>query len=164
MRLKFTILLFISLIQFSCETDAQSLAFKSLLNGIYDNDFPLVYPEQQNILNQALFLDTREREEFEVSHLAGAKWVGYETFDIKSLDDIPKEQKIVVYCSIGARSQDIGKKLKDAGFKEVYNLYGGIFHWVNEDHKVFVGDVHTEKVHAFDRKWGVWLRKGQKVY
>lgn len=164
MRLKFTFLLFVSLIQLSCETDAQSLAFKTLLNGIYDNDFPLVYPEQQNVLDKSLLLDTREKEEFEVSHLAGAKWVGYETFDIKSMNNVPKEQKIVVYCSIGARSQDIGKKLKEAGFTEVYNLYGGIFHWVNEDHKVFVGDVHTEKVHAFDRKWGVWLRKGQKVY
>lgn len=164
MRLKFTLFLLITLIQFSCQTDAQSLAFKTLLNGIYDKDFPLVYPEQQDVLGKSLILDTREKEEFEVSHLAGAKWVGYETFDIEGLQSIPKEQKIVVYCSIGARSQEIGKKLKEAGYTEVYNLYGGIFHWVNEEHKVYAGDSPTDKVHAFDRAWGVWLNKGQKVY
>lgn len=142
----------------------QSLAYKTLLNTYYDKDFPLVYPDQRKIIETALFLDTREKEEFEVSHIKGAKWVGYETFSMESIQDIPRDQPIVVYCSIGARSQDIGKRLKSAGYKGVYNLYGGIFHWVNEDYPVYKNEEQTNEVHAFSRIWGVWLEKGKKIY
>lgn len=144
---------------------AQSLAYKTLLKGVYDNDFPTVQLNQKEILENALLLDTREKDEFEVSHLKGAKWVGYNTFSIASVNDVPKDQPIVVYCSIGARSQEIGKKLKDAGYKEVYNLYGGIFHWVNEEQPVFNQEAQkTDRVHAYSRSWGIWLNRGEKVY
>lgn len=143
---------------------AQSLAYKTLLKGVYDNDFLTVQLNQKDILENAVFLDTREKEEFEVSHLKNAKWVGYNTFSLASVKALSKDQPIVVYCSIGARSQDIGKKLKDAGFEQVYNLYGGIFHWVNEELPVFDQESQTNRVHAFSRSWGIWLNKGVKVY
>jgi 3-mercaptopyruvate sulfurtransferase SseA len=81
---------------------------------------------------------------------------------LESLQDIPKDETIVVYCSIGARSQDIGKKLKSAGYKEVYNLYGGIFHWVNEDYPVYKNEEETDEVHAFSKIWGFGLKKGRR--
>ena len=143
---------------------AQSFAYKTLLKGVYDKDFPLVGIDDNEILENAVFLDAREKEEFDVSHIKGAKWIGYETFSLKAVKSIPKDQKIVVYCSIGARSQEVGKKLKEAGYKDVYNLYGGIFHWVNEDKPVYNNGEKTESVHAYSRSWGVWLKKGEKVY
>jgi rhodanese-related sulfurtransferase len=147
----------------------QSFAYKTLLNTYYDKDFPLVYPEQDRIIQTAIFLDTREKEEFEVSHIKGAKWVGFETFSMEILQDIPKNQPIIVYCSIGARSQDIGKKLLKEGYTQVYNLYGGVFHWVNEGNPVYKDHPgtlpeETEEVHAFSKIWGIWLNKGKKVY
>jgi rhodanese-related sulfurtransferase len=136
-----------------------------LLSSTYDKDFPLVYPNQKKLINKATVLDTREKNEYEVSHLKGAQWVGYESFDVNTVRDIPKDQPVVVYCSIGARSQEIGKKLKQEGFKNVYNLYGGIFHWVNEDNPVFQLDsLPTKKVHTYNKMWGVWLNKGEKVH
>lgn len=162
MNLRLTlIILFLAISSLSF---GQSLAYKTLLKGYYNKDFPVVFPDQKEIIESAIFLDTRETEEFEVSHLKGAKWVGYETFSLESLKDIPKDETIVVYCSIGARSQDIGKKLKSAGYKEVYNLYGGIFHWVNEDNPVYKNEEQTDEVHAFNKLWGIWLEKGKKVY
>jgi rhodanese-related sulfurtransferase len=142
----------------------QSRAYKTLLHTYYDKDFPVVYPDQKELLGKAVFLDSREPEEFAVSHLHKARFVGYKTFDLSTVSDIPKTQPIVVYCSIGARSQDIGKKLVAAGFLEVYNLYGGIFHWVNQGHPVFAADGVTERVHAYSRTWGIWLTQGVKVY
>jgi len=143
---------------------AQSLPFKALLNTTYEKDFPLVYPEQKELLREAVILDTREQEEFSVSHLESARWVGYETFSMESVSDIPKDETIVVYCSIGGRSQEIGKKLRAAGFRDVYNLYGGIFHWVNEDNPVFIDSLQTERIHTYNKMWGMWLKKGEKVY
>lgn len=162
MKIRFSLFLLL-LISF-VKVHGQSTAYKTLLGGIYEKDFPLVYIDQEEILGNAVLLDTREKEEFEVSHIKGARWVGYETFSLASVKDIPKSEPIVVYCSVGARSQDIGKKLKAAGYKNVYNLYGGIFHWVNENQPVFSGQKSTNRIHTYNRVWSIWVNKGEKVY
>ncbi|MCH6201443.1 rhodanese-like domain-containing protein [Aquiflexum sp. LQ15W] len=163
MKIRASLLLFLLLISF-VKGHSQSTAYKTMLSGIYEKDFPLVYIDQKDVLSKAILLDTREKEEFEVSHIKGARWVGYDTFSLVSVKDIAKSEPIVVYCSVGARSQDIGKKLKAAGYKEVYNLYGGIFHWVNEDRPVFSGQTTTNRIHTYNRIWSIWVNKGEKVY
>lgn len=142
----------------------QSLAFKTLLEGLYDDRFPLINPSQISNLNNYQILDAREKVEYDVSHLPAAKWVGYDTFDLKNVADLDKSQPVLVYCTVGARSQEIGKKLQSAGFSRVYNLYGGIIHWVNEDNPVVVNGKPTQKVHTYSKSWGIWLNKGEKVY
>jgi rhodanese-related sulfurtransferase len=117
---------------------------------------------------KAILLDTREEKEFKVSHLRGAISVGYDNFKIQeTLQKLPKDKatKIVVYCSLGIRSETIAYKLIQEGYTNVYNLYGGIFEWKNADFQVIdtLGK-STEKVHAFNKSWGKWLKKGEKVY
>ena len=76
-----------------------------------------------------------------------------------------KNTKIVVYCSLGIRSEDIAEKLKKAGYTNVLNLYGGIFEWKNNNYNVFSsGGKATEKVHTFSKEWSKWLLKGEKIY
>jgi rhodanese-related sulfurtransferase len=109
--------------------------------------------------------DTREKKEFEVSHILNAEWVGYDSFSKRSMKDLGREDTIIVYCSVGYRSEKIGEKLASAGFKNVWNLYGGIFQWKNSGHTVYDSDGKmTEKVHAYDKSWGIWLKNGIKVY
>jgi hypothetical protein len=43
-------------------------------------------------------------------------------------------------------------------------MYGGIFEWVNNGYPIVNSAGPTQRVHAFDRTWGVWLKKGEKVY
>ena len=51
------------------------------------------------------------------------------------------------------------------GYKNVYNLYGGIFEWKNQDLPVFdSNNKETENVHAFSKEWSQYLTKGKKVY
>ncbi len=111
-----------------------------------------------------VFLDAREPREYAVSHLRGAIPVGYDNFDIQQLPALDKNSRIVVYCSVGYRSEKIAEKLLAAGYKNVSNLYGGIFEWVNQGHAVYNEKGQTRQVHAYDRTWGVWLDKGEKVY
>ncbi|MEM0993086.1 MAG: rhodanese-like domain-containing protein [Bacteroidota bacterium] len=115
-------------------------------------------------LNEVIFLDARAAEEFEVSHIQQARFVGYDQFEMSRVADIPKDAKIVVYCSVGYRSEKISERLVEAGFQDVSNLYGGIFEWKNQDQEVVNEQGETEKVHAFDRVWGFWLKEGEKVY
>ncbi len=149
---------------FSLPAIAQSQAYKAVLSTLYDSEFPVVKPEQITNLNNYQVLDTRERPEFEVSHLKNAIWVGYDSFDLASVKSLEKDQPVLVYCTVGARSQDIGKRLKEAGFTKVYNLYGGIIHWSNEKGALYRGEVPTVKVHTYSRTWGIWLSQGEKVY
>ncbi|TXD54045.1 MULTISPECIES: rhodanese-like domain-containing protein [unclassified Polaribacter] len=116
----------------------------------------------------AILLDAREEKEFKVSHLQDAISVGYNDFKIEeTLRKLPKDKatKIVVYCSLGIRSETIAYKIMQEGYTNVYNLYGGIFEWKNADFQVIdtLGK-STEKVHAFNKNWGKWLKKGEKVY
>jgi len=115
----------------------------------------------------AIILDAREAKEFETSHIKNAICVGYDFFDLESISEkIPnKDAKIVVYCSLGIRSEDIAEKLKKAGYNNVLNLYGGIFEWKNKDFTVYNSEgTQTEKIHTFSKEWSKWLTKGIKVY
>ena len=76
-----------------------------------------------------------------------------------------KNSKIVVYCSLGVRSEDVAEKLKKAGYSNVYNLYGGIFEWKNNDLEVLnLNEKPTDSIHIYSKAWSKWLKKGVKVY
>ena len=114
-----------------------------------------------------ILLDTRKKEEYDVSHLKQAVWVGYKEFDEnKVLEQVPnKKDAIVVYCSIGVRSENIGERLLEMGYENVQKLYGGIFEWKNNGGKVYnLKEKETDSVHAFSKYWGKLLRTGEKVY
>jgi len=116
---------------------------------------------------EAILLDAREISEYEVSHIQNAIHVGYDDFDIDAVAEkiTDKSSKIVVYCSLGVRSEDIAEQLNNAGYNNIYNLFGGIFEWKNNDLTVYNNeDEPTENVHAFSKKWGKWLLKGIKIY
>jgi rhodanese-related sulfurtransferase len=117
--------------------------------------------------DEIILLDSREIEEFTVSKIEGAIHVGFNKFSSEEvLEKIkPGDNLVVVYCSLGIRSEKIGKKLKKAGFTNVRNLYGGIFEWKNKEYPVVDSTGNeTEKVHPFSRAWGKWLLKGEKAY
>ena len=115
----------------------------------------------------AILFDARELNEYEVSHLQNAIFVGYDHFRLKKIKKQfkDKDAEIVVYCSLGIRSEDIAEKLKKAGYKNVKNLYGGIFEWKNNDLPIYDSEeLETENVHTFSKAWSMWLKKGVKIY
>ncbi len=117
-----------------------------------------------NNYNNFIILDTRKRREYDVSHLPGAIWAG-DDLDLEKLPQIKKHQKIVVYCSVGIRSEDFGEQLLEAGFTQVYNLYGSIFSWKDAGFEIVNLDGRpTDSVHVYSRKWGNYLKTGKKVY
>ena len=117
--------------------------------------------------DSVVILDAREMKEFEVSHIASAIYVGYDHFSSEEITPNiqDKNTSIVVYCSLGIRSEDIGEKLKKQGYTNVKNLYGGIFEWKNGDLPIIDSEgKDTENVHVYSKFWGKWLENGKKVY
>ena len=148
--------------------NAQS-EFDKMLNGMYKYTVPLVKSDklvEWQEENKIYILDARESTEYKVSHIKNAIEVGYDNFELSSVKDIPKDAKVVVYCSVGYRSERIGEKLIKEGYISVFNLYGGIFDWVNNGNSVFDADGKVAKVHAYNKDWGKWVEEEscKKVY
>jgi rhodanese-related sulfurtransferase len=142
--------------------------FEKKIEGLIEHSVPIISCErlEQKMKTANLYLlDAREQSEYEISHLEDAIWVGYNTFSPDNLAAVPKDGIVVVYCSVGYRSEKIGEKLKKMGYSRVYNLYGGIFEWANRTYPLVDNkNEKTDKVHAYNQDWGRWLNKGEKVY
>lgn len=111
---------------------------------------------------ELVLLDVRSGEEQEVSQLHDAQDLDPEHPDIASLR-IPKDAKVVVYCSIGYRSAAVIEDLERAGIQNVYNLEGGLFDWANQDRPVYRGEERVQEVHPYSRLWGLLLRKDRRA-
>jgi len=149
----------------SANSSAQTVrdpAFAEKLHGLLDTRVPAV--DVAHVDQRAIFLDAREPEEYGVSHIRNARPIGYKDFDLSMIKDLTKDTAIIVYCSVGYRSQKVTEKLVDAGFTNVHNLYGGIFEWVNSGQTVVDQMGTTKRVHAYNRSWSKWLQKGEAVY
>ncbi|MDO6388951.1 rhodanese-like domain-containing protein [Pontibacter sp. BT731] len=164
-RLYLTLLL--SLLLSACKPPSDA-TYNLVLRQLYSHSVDTISVTMlQQELRQGiapLLLDTRSINEYEVSHLPGAWYVGYADFDLSALKDVPPNKPLVVYCAVGYRSEKIGEQLQKAGYTNVRNLYGGLFGWVNQGLPVYSAQGQTTKVHGYTRAWGVWLRKGEKVY
>jgi len=91
---------------------------------------PAEFAEKIKELPTAPVVDVRTPEEFSEGHLQNAlnfNWNGND-FDnqISSLD---KSKPVFVYCRSGARSAKAAESMRSKGFKEVYELQGGIMKW-----------------------------------
>jgi len=143
----------------------ESSAYNILLKTLLSHSVPEVSVDQISTIEKCILLDAREYAEYEVSHLENARFVGYKNFRIDSLKSLDKGAKILVYCSIGYRSEKIAEKLRAGGFNDVSNLYGGIFEWINQGNPIVDSTGRrTDRIHGYTKTWGIWLDKGDKVY
>lgn len=128
---------------------------------------PYIFPAKLAQQKDYLLLDSRSWEEYQVSHIPNSFWVGYSEYsqDRISLAIPDKDTPLVVYCSVGVRSEDIGEKLLRQGYTNVKNLYGGIFQWKDQGYPVIDNSgKETQKVHAYSKQWGKLLTNAEKVY
>lgn len=114
-----------------------------------------------------LLLDTREQEEYNVSHIKNAIQISYDNFEEERLSDFSKNDTVVLYCSVGYRSSVIAEKLMDLGYRKVFNLYGGIFYWANKG-QILVDSENkeTKKLHGYNKFWSryIYNKDIEKVY
>lgn len=165
MRKKVVLLitLIFTLVSASAQVSVLNPKFDAMLEKLLSHSVNEVSPLDLDT-NNIIYLDSREKKEFEVSHIDNAIWVGFDSFNLKSVKNISKENRVVVYCTVGYRSEKIAEKLTKVGFTDVSNLYGGIFEWVHHNQTVVNDQGVTEEIHTYDKVWGQWLDKGIKKY
>lgn len=109
-----------------------------------------------------VLVDSREPEEFQVSHIPGA-------VNLQSAGKVAEylgengPASVVVYCSVGYRSATLAKELKASGI-EAKNVVGSIFSWANEDRPLVDSEGNpTEKVHPYNQFWQRHLEEGKAI-
>ena len=97
--------------------------------------FRTVTPLEAKALIEArrdlLLVDVRSPEEFQGGSLPGATLIPFWDF-AKGRYDLPKDKPILLVCAVGGRSLACGQMLAAKGYREVYNLKGGLDAWVEQ--------------------------------
>ena len=123
------LILGLSITQFQCQNtqninpnfsqiEFDKLADEVSNGNVTDITAKLVKMEKESFL----ILDCREVNEYDISHIKDARRVGFDDFDLSQIEDIPKSAKIVTYCLVGKRSEMIGEKLQNAGYKVLVDM------------------------------------------
>ena len=144
----------------------RSLAF-NLIKWLIRLQFPSIKRMTTGELAQRLeaatpapiILDARGQEEYAVSHLKDAQRVPVEAPDLlaSALSNLAKDAPIVVYCSVGYRSAKVAQQLERAGFRQVFNLEGGLFEWADQGRSMLKEGQATAQVHPYNATWGKLL-------
>ena len=75
-------------------------------------------------------LDVRTPQEFAPEHLEGAMNIDYSSPDFRErIASLDRRQPYLVYCGSGKRSHNATRVMAEMGFREVYDLAGGIAAW-----------------------------------
>ncbi len=89
---------------------------------------------------EVFILDVRRQDEYDEGHIKGSTLIPVQDIPErelnKSLTGLPRDKKILVYCRTGHRSALASKILVNNGFKEVYNMKGGITEWTNAGYEI----------------------------
>jgi len=101
----------------------------------------------------SMLIDVRTAEEFELGSIDGA--VNIPLDEIREhLAEIPKDKKLVVFCGVGLRAHVACRILVGNGYKEVYNLSGGLKTYETASQKqsnedIFEGDYigHDDQIY-----------------
>ena len=79
-----------------------------------------------------VILDVRTPGEFMTGHIQDAQNIDFEGGSFESqIESLDKNGTYAVYCRSGNRSGQAVKVMQDAGFKNIYNLDGGVIDWAN---------------------------------
>jgi rhodanese-related sulfurtransferase len=104
-----------------------------------------------------VLIDVRKPREQEVSMLPHA--VTTAQFAERFRHGIPKEKRLVVYCTIGYRSGKYAEELSKQGIK-AENLEGGVLAWSFAGGKFYAKDPNgvwseTNHIHVYDAEWNI---------
>ena len=81
-------------------------------------------------ISSAQVVDVRTPQEWNEGIIEGAVKANFYDDDFKTqLEKLDKEKPVAVYCKVGGRSSQAMSMMQEMGFKEIYNLKGGMDAW-----------------------------------
>lgn len=130
--LKLSLLLFISLIAVSCNSQENKKQNEN------SKEISVISPiDFLKMSKSELVVDVRTPEEYSEGAIESALNINF--YDENFLDQFAnynKDEPIFIYCRSGGRSGKAAKKLSELGFKKVYDLQGGYLNWTKKMSKI----------------------------
>lgn len=103
-----------------------------------------------------IYLDARSPIEYQTSHIPGAKYLGNGPLPDDIVQAIPFAQPLLVYCTIGKRSESMVDSLRKMGYTDVTNLFGGLFAWAEAGYPlVNHAEQPTDTLHGYSDFWAL---------
>lgn len=140
---------------------------KIVADGLDDNTFDasdvgthLTAEEFNKLMEEdAIVVDMRNHYETEVGHFEGAICPEADTFreELPMVIDLlkdKKDKKVLMYCTGGVRCEKASAYLRHNGFKDVYQLYGGIIEYAREIREKGLPSKFKGKNFVFDERLG----------
>ena len=151
MKSKFLSLLLLPFLFISCHGQTskaiQTIDAKSFAERLKTNENPQL-------------LDVRTPEEYSTEHIGNAVNVNWNGDDfVTKASKYNKSKPIFVYCKVGGRSAQAADKLAELGFKEIYNLDGGIMKW----NAANPGKPSAKIIGMCDQEYGELIKSNDKV-
>jgi len=127
------IITFLGCLCFFSAKAQQPFRFDNVLyKAVYWNDAVRLMNDNKNYLlldvrTPGEYADTSQHTHLNMGHLKGAVNINIDSFQ-QHLEELKKysDKNIFVYCSHSQRSRRVSKMLADNGFKNVYNINGGM--------------------------------------
>jgi thioredoxin len=153
MKSKFVSLLLLSFLFISCHGQTS--------NAIHTIDSKS-FTEKLKTNENPQLLDVRTPEEYSSEHIGDAKNVNWNGDDfVAKASTYDKSKPIFVYCKLGGRSAQAADKLAELGFKEIYNLDGGIMKWKVQGNTNV--EPNTKIIGMCDQEYGELVKSSDRV-
>lgn len=152
-------IIFIFLFIIYTNSTSRHWIYYELVGVIVPNNIKNIAIDSSLLHQNYIILDARAKEEYSISHIKNAVWIGDDSLTIEraNFSTEKREPRYLIYCSIGYRSQIIGQQLKDSLGLSIENLHGGLFGW-NQKKFPLVDSVdnQTKAVHPYSPFWSLW--------
>jgi rhodanese-related sulfurtransferase len=111
--------LFVACVLWACTGEAQKVVLS-----------PSEFQSKLKDTPDAILLDVRRPEEIAVERLENSRSIVFDDSFETKLDDL-EQKPLFVYCASGKRSAKAAAILRGKGYKNVYELEGGLGAWFN---------------------------------
>ncbi|MBW4468331.1 MAG: rhodanese-like domain-containing protein [Pegethrix bostrychoides GSE-TBD4-15B] len=105
-------------------------------NNQSTNPISLTPAQLKSSQNELLVVDIRGWFEYWMGHIPGAE----RSSQNRILQEIPKDQSVAITCLSGYRSAIAAQWLVAQGYRQVYNLQGGLLAWQSAGYTVQRGN------------------------
>jgi hydroxyacylglutathione hydrolase len=94
---------------------------------------PADFYQMMSESNQYLLIDVRIWNDYQSNRIADAVWGGDLLHLNKLVNNTDVNTPLLIYCDYGDRTKVVAKILKKKGFKNIYQLNGGLSSWINQN-------------------------------
>jgi rhodanese-related sulfurtransferase len=114
-------------------TSANEAAIEAMTEYLMFQEYEsgIILPQQidESVFKAVTFIDTRDVEQFEKQTIPGAVHIEWRQV-LERMDEIPTNQKVIVFCNTGSLSAQAAFALRVAGFDNVVVMQSGFLGWL----------------------------------